>query len=129
MSASALVMDSSVWISFFQGSAEVHKLVIKPLRAGSIIVPSVCLLEVALAVERKIGEDYVKVAIANMREQLIDELSASRALAAAYVRNERKLALVDSIVYATTVAHNATLLTHDRDFEGLPNVMYLKGSR
>ena len=82
----------------------------------------------ALAIERRIGEDQVKIVIANMREQIIDELTATRALAAAYVRKERKMAMADAIVYATTVAHDATLITHDRDFEGLPNVMYLKAT-
>ena len=122
------VMDSSIWVSFFQGSNAIHKLVIKPLREGRIIVPSICLYEVALAIERRIGEDQVKIVIANMREQVIDELTATRALAAAYVRKERKMAMADAIVYATTVAHDATLITHDRDFEGLPNVMYLKAT-
>lgn len=128
MSASPYVMDSSIWVSFFQGSNAIHKLVIKPLREGRIIVPSICLYEVALAIERRIGEDQVKIVIANMREQVIDELTATRALAAAYVRKERKMAMADAIVYATTVAHDATLITHDRDFEGLPNVMYLKAT-
>lgn len=128
MSATPYVMDSSIWVSFFQGSNAIHKLVIKPLREGRIIVPSICLYEVALAIERRIGEDQVKIVIANMREQIIDELTATRALAAAYVRKERKMAMADAIVYATTVAHDATLITHDRDFEGLPNVMYLKAT-
>ncbi len=128
MATTPYVMDSSIWVSFYQGSTTIHKLVIKPLREGRIIVPSICIYEVALAVERRIGQDYVKIVIANMREQIIDDLTATRALAASYVRNERKLAMADSIVYATTLAHNATLITHDRDFEGLPNVMYLKAS-
>lgn len=119
-------MDSSVWVSFFLGSTSVHKLVIEPMRSGRIIVPSICIFEVALAIERQMGEEQIKVAVATMREQVIDDLSATRALAAAYIRADRKLAMADSIVYATAIAHNATLITHDRDFEGLPNVVYLK---
>jgi len=120
------VMDSSVWVEFYLGNAAIRNLVIDALRQRTVIVPSICIYEVSLAVERRIGEEMVKVAVANMREQVIDNLSASRAIAAAQIRNERKLAMADAIVYASTLAHSATLLTQDRDFEGLPNVRYLK---
>lgn len=121
-----LVMDSSIWVEFFLGNTKVKELVIEELRKKAIIVPSICIYEVALAVERRIGEEMVKVVVANMREQLVDNLSATRALSAAQLRNERKLAMADSMVYASTLAHDATLITNDRDFEGLPNVLYLK---
>lgn len=123
-----IVMDSSMWVEFYLGNAKVRKLVIDHLRKRAVIVPSIFIYEVSLAIERRIGEDLVKVAVANMREQVVDDLSASRAVAAAQIRNERKLAMADAIVYASTLAHGATLLTQDRDFEGLPNVTYLKGT-
>ncbi len=123
---SQIVMDSSIWVEFYLGNAAIRKLVIDQLRKKAVVVPSICIYEVSLAVERRIGEDMVKVAVANMREQVVDNLSASRAVAAAQIRNERKLAMADAIVYASTLAHSATLLTQDRDFEGLPNVRYIK---
>ncbi|MCU0330176.1 MAG: type II toxin-antitoxin system VapC family toxin [Candidatus Kapabacteria bacterium] len=125
---SRIVMDSSVWVEFYMGNPAIKKLVIEHLRNRMVVVPSICLYEVSLAVERRIGEDMVKVAVANMQEQIVDDLTASRATAAAQIRNERKLAMADSLVYAATLAHGATLLTQDRDFEGLPNVRYIKGS-
>ncbi len=123
---SHIVMDSSIWVEFYLGNTAIRKLVIDQLRKKAVVVPSICIYEVSLAVERRIGEDMVKVAVANMREQVVDNLSASRAVAAAQIRNERKLAMADAIVYASTLAHSATLLTQDRDFEGLPNVRYIK---
>jgi predicted nucleic acid-binding protein len=122
-----IVMDSSVWVEFYLGNAKIRKLVIDHLRKRAVVVPSICIYEVSLAIERRIGEDMVKVAVANMQEQIVDDLSASRAVAAAQIRNERKLAMADALVYASTVAHGATLITQDRDFEGLPHVSYLKG--
>ncbi len=122
----AYVMDSSVWVEYYLGNSRVRELTIERLRAKQIVVPSICICEVALSIERRIGEEMMQVVVANMREQIVDELSATRAIAAAQMRNERRLAVADAIVYATTVAHNATLITHDKDFEGLPNVMYLK---
>jgi predicted nucleic acid-binding protein len=32
--------------------------------------------------------------------------------------------MADSLIYATTLAHNAILWTQDIDFNGLPNVQY-----
>ncbi len=123
-----IVMDSSMWVEFYLGNAKIRTLVIEHLRKRAVIVPSICIYEVSLAVERRIGEDMVKMVVANMREQIVDDLTASRAVSAAQIRNERKLAMADAIVYATTLAHGATLLTQDRDFEGLPNVSYHKGT-
>lgn len=36
-----------------------------------------------------------------------------------------KLAMADSIIYATAMRLEATLSTQDKDFEGLPGVHYL----
>jgi len=44
------------------------------------------------------------------------------ALAAAQVSNTAKLAMADSIIYATAQAHQAPLITGDAAFGGLPGV-------
>ena len=126
MISPAYVMDSMVWVEFFLGDKRIHELVIDRLRKHEIIVPSICAYEVALSVEKRIGEEQVKVVVASMREQRIDELTFERSIAAASYRHERKLAMADAIVYATTMFYDATLITFDRDFEGLPNVHLLK---
>jgi len=120
------VMDTSVWVDFYLGNKQVHDLVIERLRNREIIVPSVCAYEVALAIDRRISEEHIKVVVANMREQHIDELTFDRAVAASNYRHEKKLAMADAIVFATAQFYNATLITFDRDFEGLPNVHLLK---
>jgi len=123
------VLDSSVWVEFFLGNDAVRNLIIDRLRANEIIVPSVCAFEVALAVERRIDAEAARLVAANMREQHVDALTVDRALQAASIRREYKLAMADSIVYATALAHHATLITQDIDFEGLPDVMYLRPQR
>ena len=47
-----------------------------------------------------------------------------RAMAAAPIGIERKLAVADSIVLATAEAWAATLWTQDADFEGMKSVRY-----
>jgi uncharacterized protein len=120
------VMDSSVWVEYYLGNSRIRELTIDRLRAKQIVVPSICICEVALSIERRIGEEMMHVVVANMREQVVDDLTASRAISAAQLRNEHRLSVADAIVYATSVAHRATLISHDKDFEGMPNVMYLK---
>lgn len=119
------VMDSSAWLEFLRGNTTVRDLTIEQLRTHSIIVPSICIYEVARAIERSLGEEMVKVAVATMQEQQVDDLTAGRAMALAHFRSERNLAMADAIVYASTIAHDATLITFDKDFEGLPNVLFL----
>jgi len=46
------------------------------------------------------------------------------AVSAADLFIKHKLPLADSLIYAVTLAHKATLWTQDDDFEGLPHVKY-----
>ena len=52
-------------------------------------------------------------------------LSDSLALAAADVSLEFRLAMADSIVYATALAEDAELVTSDSDLRNLPGVTFL----
>jgi predicted nucleic acid-binding protein len=52
-------------------------------------------------------------------------LSDSLALAAADVSLEFRLAMADSIVYATARAEDAELVTSDADLRNLPGVTFL----
>ena len=51
-------------------------------------------------------------------------IDAAIATKAANLAVEHKLPLADSLIYAVTLSHNATLWTQDSDFEGLPHVRY-----
>ena len=42
------------------------------------------------------------------------------------ISKEKKIPMADSIIYASTQKHNATLYTQDEDFKGLPNVKFFK---
>lgn len=48
------------------------------------------------------------------------------ALLAAQVLKDCKLAMADSIIYATAQMHNARLWTQDEHFKGLPDVQYVE---
>ena len=61
-----------------------------------------------------------------MRRSTIVSVDETLALEAADISLECKLAMADSLVYATARRHNATLVTADADFEGLHGVMVIR---
>lgn len=61
-----------------------------------------------------------------MRRATLVPLDESLALEAADISIETKLAMADAIIYATARRANATLLTLDPDFDGLPGVTVVR---
>jgi toxin FitB len=59
-----------------------------------------------------------------MQEGRVVDLSAAIAIEASRQAARNKLHLADSIIYATTILHGATLWTTDKHFEGLPNEVF-----
>lgn len=125
MKKSNIVLDTAIWLEYFRDTPSVVSVVQPAIEAGVIVVPTVCIYEVALAVGRTGGADDVLAAAAIMRSHTVDDFGADRAMQAAELRRQHRLPLADSIVYATSLAYNATLYTQDTDFEGLPNVHFL----
>ena len=59
-----------------------------------------------------------------MRSGIVIGIDEEIAVAAADLFIKHKLPLADSLIYAITLAHKATLWTQDADFKGLPHVRY-----
>ena len=89
------------------------------------MVPSLSLLEVYRWMLRQHGEGPAVQAIALMRQGTEIALDAALALQAAQLGLQWKLPLADSVMLATALAHQATLLTQDADFEGIPEVEFI----
>lgn len=120
------VVDSCGWLEYFSGGArsDFYACAIEDVK--KLVVPSVCLLEVFKKILRERGEGSALQAAALMHQGLVIDLDDALALSAAKLSVEHKLPLADSIVFATARAHAATIWTQDGDFEGLPNVKFLK---
>jgi predicted nucleic acid-binding protein len=56
-------------------------------------------------------------------------LTTTVALTAADLSLEHRLAMADSLIYATAVLHQVEVVTSDPDFLGLPRVIYLEKPR
>lgn len=92
------------------------------------LVPTIVQLELAKWLAREVGEDRADLVIAYTETCVVADLDTATALLAAELCAKHKLATADAIVYATALAHSASLLTCDRHFEKLPGVRFLAKS-
>lgn len=91
----------------------------------SLIVPTLVQHELYKWVYREIDMPSALSAIAATRTATVVPLDTSLALLAADTAREFKLAMADSIIYATARQHQAILVTSDAHFADLPQVKYL----
>ena len=70
-------------------------------------------------------EEAYNAMVAHMSVNTVVGLDTNMAVLAAELSIEHRLALADSIIYATARSYSATLWTQDADFEGLEDVRYI----
>lgn len=120
------IVDSSIWLEYFAGSSVGDKVsdIIEDI--DTLLVPSITLYEVFKKIQSELDEDKALLAIAHMKQGAIIDLDSDLAIYSAIVGKEYKLAMADSIIYATSKKHNAILWTQDKHFKDLPNVRYFE---
>ncbi len=121
-----IVVDSSGWIEFFTAGANAGKYQAYLERASRLVTPTIVLFEVYKLVKRERTEEEALLAVAQIQKTRVVPLSESLALAAADISLDLRLAMADSIVYATARAESAELVTSDKDLGGLPGVTYIR---
>lgn len=121
------VVDSSGWIEYFADGPNADFFEVAIEDAVSLVVPSISIYEVfkRLLTEPNGEEAALRVAAAMQRGSVVD-LDAELALEAAKTSREMKLPMADSIILSTARAHDATVWTQDRDFEGIAGVEYIE---
>lgn len=120
------IVDSSGWIEYFTdgGNADFFA---QPIRdADQLLVPTICIYEVFKRLLAERDEDSALLAVGLMSHGREVELTRNIAIEAAQLSRELKLAMADSIILATTRAHNATLWTQDAHFKGMEGVNYIE---
>lgn len=118
------VVDSSAWLEYFADGPNAQHFAAAIEATGSLVVPSITLLEVFKRISQQRDESVALGYVALMQQSTVVDLDAALALRAAALGVRHKLPLADSIVYATAQATGATLWTQDADFEGLANVKF-----
>jgi predicted nucleic acid-binding protein len=116
------VVDSSGWIEYFTDGPLASEF--EPLLAdfAVLVTPTIVVFEVYKLIKRERSEAEALLAVAQMRKTRVVPLTESLALLAADLGLEHRLAMADSVVYATARAYEAELVTADSDFAALPGV-------
>ncbi|MBI3318271.1 MAG: type II toxin-antitoxin system VapC family toxin [Candidatus Omnitrophica bacterium] len=122
------LIDSSGWLEFFTDGplAQTYASYLK--NPHEIVTPSVVLYEVYKVIKRLRTEEEALAAAAQIGKTRLVPLDDQVALTAADVSLTHRLAMADSIIYATALMLGATLVTSDGDLAELPGVTYLKKS-
>lgn len=117
-------IDTSAWIEISHAgpnTAGFSKLLSKP---DSILTSTISIYEIARYTTRVAGKEASADFIRFIRQYTVSPVTAEIAELAATIAPNYKLAMADSLIYATALTHKATLWTQDDDFKGLPHVKY-----
>lgn len=118
------VVDSSGWIEAAQAGPNAG--IFEPLIAdtANLLVPAIVIYEVFKVVARSQGDSAARAVALAMQHGRVVDVNAFLAISAAQISRDYHLAMADSLIYATALAHGATLWTQDDDFEHIPGVRY-----
>lgn len=118
------LVDSCGWLEYFADGPNADFYAPALEDTGSLMVPTICILEVFKRVLQQKGEDAALQAVAAMHQGLIVPLDASLALKAARISSDLKLPLADSVILATAQTYLGVIWTQDAHFKGLEGVRY-----
>ena len=116
--------DSSAWFSFFLGDKNASFFAEAIENTSDLIVPSISITEVFKRLLREHNENIALEAVAHMEQATIIPLDSSLAINAAHYGVTHKLALADSIAYATAQQFNALLWTQNNRLQHLEGIRY-----
>lgn len=124
MSATTNVVDSSAWLEYFAAGPNADFFAPAIENTKALVVPAVSLYEVFKRVLQQRGEGDALQAVALMQQGRVVELDASLAHSAVRLSVEWKLPMADSLMLATSRAHDAVFWTQDSDFAAVPGVKF-----
>jgi len=120
-----ILVDSCGWIEFLTDGEKSGEYAKYLLDSGSIVTPSIAIYEVYKKVLRERGEDVAVMIAAQMSSTLVVELTAGLSMLAAGLSIKHGLPMADAIVYATAKSLDCQVVTSDKHFMGLGNVIFI----
>jgi predicted nucleic acid-binding protein len=119
------IVDSSCWIEYFNDTAIGEKVAPTAENFPLLVVPTIVRYEVRkkLLTESK-DLEKINEAVRVIQLGRIVVLDSGLSIMATDISRQYKLAMADSIIYATAMQFDAILWTTDSHFDGLPNVRY-----
>ncbi|MGY8905087.1 MAG: PIN domain-containing protein [Burkholderiales bacterium] len=118
------LVDSSGWIEYLTDSPRADLFELPIIERSLLLVPTIALFEVHKILSRNLPADLVDKALNVMRLGKVLDFTDARAIAAAKISRQHKLALADAAMYSMALEYNATFWTQDADYGGLPGVRY-----
>lgn len=118
------LVDSCGWLEYFADGPKADFYAPALEAPGSLLVPSICLLEVFKRILQQRGEDAALQAAAAMHQGLLVPLDGPLALRAARISHDLKLPLADSVILATAQTYRGVIWTQDAHFKDLEGVRY-----
>lgn len=119
------LLDTSAWVEYFKGTAK-GEIVKQYLKEENVYTSAITLAEITKwGVEN--NNDCV-IIVSQIKTNSIIILVEEEVLLNAgklYVQLRKlkpKIGLIDTIIYASALLHDLTLISCDRDFSDLPNV-------
>ena len=120
-----VTFDSSAWIEYFSGS-KLGQLVKEYIdKQETIYTPSIALLEIKNKYQRENRKWKSRIDFIYEQSSIID-LDYKIALLGADMKKDHGLYSIDAIIYASARSIKSKLLTKDRHFKGLINVIILE---
>ena len=119
------LVDTSAWIEWLLGSHTGDAVSRDLPETEQWLMPTIVQLELAKWTRRELSDDKADRVIAFTKTCVVAPLDTPLAISAAEASARHKLPIADAIVYATSAAYGADLLTCDRHFEGLERVRYV----
>jgi toxin FitB len=120
------VVDSSGWLEYLANGTNASFFSQAITTTDSLVVPAICLYEVFKRILSQRGEEDALHAIGIMSLGSLADITREIAIEAAYISDEYKMAMADSLILATARAYRAVLWTQDADFEGVEGVQYIQ---
>lgn len=120
----AHLLDSSAWIECLDDGPNTRHFGPILRKLPDLIVPAIVLTEVRKAVLRQRSKEKAQAVTDSMLSAIVVDLDPALATRAADLFIQHKLPLADSLIYATALAHKATVWTQDAAFKGLPHAKY-----
>ncbi len=118
------ILDSSAWLECLDSGPNTRHFTSIVAKHPDLIVPAIIITEIRKVVLREKGIEQAETITRSLLASLVIPIDESIATSAADLAIKYKLPLADSLIYATTLAHKATLWTQVDDFKGLPHVKY-----
>ena len=123
------LVDSCGWLEYFADGPNADFFAEPILDLEHLLVPSICILEVAKRVLQQRDENAALQAVSMMQRGKLVAMDNAIALLAARLGCKLKLPLADSVILATAREHGATVWTQDGDFRDIDGVRYVEKSK